>query len=155
MKSLLLWQRNNKLTYSKLEIGSFPFLIKKGKIHIMIITSTSGKSWILPKGHPEDELNKPQVALLETYEEAGIRGVVFNRKLAKEFKRKEGGSLLIYPLLIKKILDENNWPEKSSRKRRLVSINKALGLVTKQEHLRAIEYFSSELIRNKLLKTMI
>jgi len=120
----------------------------------MIITSTSGKSWILPKGHPEDELNKPQVALLETYEEAGIRGVVF-RKLAKEFKRKEGGSLLIYPLLIKKILDENNWPEESSRKRRLVSINKALSLVTKQEHLQAIEYFSSKLIHNKLLTTMM
>lgn len=123
-------------------------------MHIMIVTSTSGKSWILPKGQPEDELNNPQVAVLETYEEAGIRGIIFDERLRKEFKRKEGGSLVIYPLLIKKILDENSWPEESRRKRRLVSINKALSLVTKQEHLQAIEYFSSESISNKLLKNM-
>jgi len=118
----------------------------------MIVTSTSGKFWILPKGHPEDALNKLQVAVLETYEEAGIKGIIFERKLGKEFNRKEGGSLIIYPLLIKKILDDSIWPEESRRKRRLVSIKKALSLVTKQEHRQAIKYFSSESVSSKLLK---
>jgi len=154
MKSLLLWQRKNKLTDSKLEIGSFPFLIKKGKIYIMIVTSTSGKSWILPKGHPEDELSNHQVAVLETYEEAGVKSIIFDRKLRKEFKDKEGGKFIVYPLLIKKCLDDKDWPEKSKRERRLVSINKALSLVTKQEHLQAIKYFSSNSIRNKLFKAI-
>ncbi len=130
------------------QIGAFPFLFKKEKMHIMIITSTSGKSWILPKGHPEDDLNKPQVAALETYEEAGINGLIFDRKLRKEFKREEGGRLVIYPLLIKTILD--NWPEESKRQRKLVSIKEALELVTKKEHLNAIKYFSSTSLSDSL-----
>lgn len=129
------------------EIGAFPFLIKKEKLQIMIITNTSGKSWILPKGKPEDNLNKAQVAELETFEEAGIKGTVVNTKLREEFKREEGGIIIIYPLLIKKILE--TWPEQKIRKRRLVNIKEALALVTKKEHLKAIKHFStSDMIIN-------
>lgn len=133
-----------------LEIGAFPFLFKKEKMHIMIITSTSGKSWILPKGHPEDNLNKPQVAELEAYEEAGIKGLIFERKFRQEFKREDGGTLIIYPLLIKKVLE--SWPEDSIRERRLVTIKDALTLVTKKEHCQAIKHFSSSEMSNKLAK---
>ena len=132
------------------EIGAFPFLIKKEKMQIMIITSTSGKSWILPKGHPEEDLNKPQVAELECYEEAGIKGIIVDTKLRKDFKREEGGILAIYPLFIKKILE--TWPEQKIRQRRLVSIKEALTLVEKKEHVNAIKYFSSPEIIKKLSK---
>ncbi len=131
-----------------LEIGAFPFLIKKEALQVMIITNTSGKSWILPKGHPEEDLNKPQVAKLETYEEAGIKGVIFDKKLRKEFKREEGGTLVIYPLIIKDILD--NWPEESKRQRRLLPIKEAQALVTKKEHSHALAYFSSDELLKKL-----
>ncbi|MCK5649088.1 MAG: NUDIX domain-containing protein [Gammaproteobacteria bacterium] len=133
-----------------LEIGAFPFLLKKGKIQIIIITSTSGKSWILPKGHPENHLNKSQVAELETYEEAGVKGTIINSKLRKEFKRDEDNMLIIYPLLIKDILD--TWPEQDIRERRLVSIKKALNMVTKKEHIKAIKYFSTPEMIKKLTK---
>ena len=135
-----------------LEIGAFPFLFKKGKLYIMIITSISGKSWILPKGQPEDNLNKSQVAELEAYEEGGIKGIIFDRKFREDFKRDEDSSLIIYPLLIKKIL--NTWPEKYKRERRLVTIKEALNLVTKKEHLQAIKYFSSADMSNKLSKAI-
>jgi len=133
-----------------LEIGSFPFLIKKGKIYIMLITSSSGKTWILPKGHPESDLNEVQVAELETYEEAGVKGEVIKNKTRKVFKQENGGKLLIYPLLIKKTLDK--WPEDSFRKRRLVSIKEALTLVTRTDHLDAIKYFSDPVVNKNLLK---
>jgi len=135
------------------EIGSFPFLFKKGKMYIMIITSISGKSWILPKGQPEDDLTKSQVAELETYEEAGVKGIVCDKKFREEFKREEDGTIVIYPLLIKKILQ--SWPEKSKRQRRLVTIKEALNLVTKKEHLKAINYFSSADISSKFSKAII
>ncbi len=136
-----------------LEIGAFPFLIKKGKLYIMIVSSTSGKSWILPKGHPEDDLKNSQVASLESYEEAGIKGIIFDKKLGKEFKqKKEGLNLLIYPLLITKVLSK--WKEESIRKRQLVTIDKALDLVTKKEHLYAIKYFSSDAMVNKFFKAV-
>lgn len=133
-----------------LEIGAFPFLFKKGKIHIVIITSTSGKSWILPKGHPENHLNKSQVAELETYEEAGVKGSIVNSTLRKEFKQDEDNILIIFPLRIKKILD--TWPEQNIRERRLVSIKEALNLVTKKDHLKAIKYFSTPEMVKKITK---
>jgi len=132
------------------EIGAFPFLFKKGKIHIMIITSTSGKYWILPKGHPEEDLNKSQVALLESYEEAGVKGKIADSKLREEFKRDEGGKFIVYPLLIETILDK--WPEQDKRERCLVSIKDALHLVKKKEHINAIKHFSSTEMINKLSK---
>ncbi|MCU7953339.1 MAG: hypothetical protein KZQ64_08125 [gamma proteobacterium symbiont of Bathyaustriella thionipta] len=119
-------------------------------MYIMIITSTSGKSWILPKGHPEDDLNNAQVAELETYEEAGVKGIIFDKKFRKELKRKEDGTIIIYPLLIKKILDK--WPEEYKRERRLVTIKDALALVTKKQHIGAIRYFSTTTMSNKLYK---
>ena len=132
------------------EIGAFPFLLKKGKLQVMIITNTSGKSWILPKGHPENSLNKPQVAELETYEEAGIKGTIVDTKLREEFKHEEGGVIIIYPLRIKKILD--TWPEQEKRERRLVYIKEALSLVTKKEHCDAIKHFSEPNMIKKLIK---
>ena len=132
------------------DIGAFPFLLKKGKIYIMIVTSTSGKSWILPKGHPEDDLNKSQVAQLEAYEEAGIKGNIIDTKLSKEFKRDKDDILIIYPLFIKKILDE--WPEQEIRERRLVTVKEALKLITKKEHVDAIKYFSTPEMIKKICK---
>lgn len=125
-----------------LEIGSFPFLKKKGKIYIMLVTNTSGKLWILPKGHPESDLNNSQVAELETYEEAGVKGKVLHKSLHSEFKRETGGLLVVYPIYIDKILDE--WKEDKIRKRCLVKVKDALKLVTRKEHILAIKYFSSE-----------
>ncbi len=136
-----------------LEIGAFPFTLKKDKLKVMIITSTSGKAWILPKGHPENDLKKPQVAELETYEEAGVRGKVIDSKLSEEFNRDEGGTLVIYPLFIEEILDK--WPEGDIRERRLVSIKEALELVTKKEHINAIKYFSSPEMTKKLIKNIL
>ena len=102
------------------------------------------------QGHPEDDLNEAEVAKLESFEEAGIKGKVYNNGSQKEFKRESGGSLVIYPMLIKKLLDE--WPEKDYRERRLVTIKDALSMVTKKEHLNAIDYFSTSDTVKKIKK---
>lgn len=135
-----------------LEIGAFPFTLKKDKLKVMIITNTSGRAWILPKGHPEEDLKKHQVAELETYEEAGIKGKVLDTRLSEEFIREDGSTLVIYPLLIKEILNE--WPEQDIRKRRLVSIKSALDLISKKEHVDAIKHFSSTEMIKKLIRNI-
>ena len=132
-----------------LEIGAFPFTKKKGKLYVMLVTNTSGKLWILPKGHPEPDLKNHQVAELETFEEAGVAGKILSKSLHKEFKRENGGMLLICPLLIEDIFDK--WQEQSKRQRRLVKIKEALSLVTRKEHLNAIKHFSSTEIKQQLI----
>ncbi len=124
-----------------LQIGAFPFLFKKDKLHIMLITNSSGKQWILPKGNIENDLKHSDVAELESYEEAGVKGSILDKKSYKEYETADGDILRIYPLQVKKILDE--WPEDYFRKRQLVTINKALNMVNRIEHIKAIKYFSS------------
>ena len=132
-----------------LEIGSFPFLIKKGKMYIMLITTKSGKSWILPKGQPESHLPHEKVAALECFEEAGLVGKVLAKKsLHKKFKMNKNDKFLVYPFYIYKILDK--WEESSIRKRRLVKVKDALKLVTRKEHRKAIKYFTSKEVSHKL-----
>jgi len=133
---------------NRFEIGAFPFLRKKGKMYVMLVTNTSGNLWILPKGHPEDDLKHHKVAELETYEEAGVTGIL-TKSLNRKFKNDNGGILLIYPLSIKNTLDE--WKEQSKRKRKLVKVKEALQLVTRKEHLNAIKHFSSGNCLQKLM----
>ncbi len=123
-----------------MEIGAFPFTVKKGKLMIMIITNCSGRAWILPKGQPEADKRDAQVAHLEAFEEAGVVGRQNISRRHKNFKRKDGGVLNVYPFRIRKIL--STWPEKNVRKRSLVSGKEALSLVTRKEPVNAITYFS-------------
>lgn len=91
-----------------------------------------------------------QVALMEASEEAGVVGKIVNSVGPRDFKRKEGSFLRVYPLSIQKLL--RKWPEKCLRKRQLVSVNKALSLVTRKEHLNAITFFSTPENLKKLSK---
>ena len=133
-----------------MEIGAFPYIIRKGKLMVMLITNCAGNSWILPKGQPEQHLSESQVARLEAYEEAGVTGTLMVSLGYKEFQRKCGTCFRVYPLAIHKVLTK--WPEKKFRKRQLVSIKEALSLVTRKEHLHAIEYFSKSQNYKKLSK---
>ena len=41
---------------------------------ICLVTSTSGKRWVIPKGIIDPGMTAPQTALQETWEEAGLVG---------------------------------------------------------------------------------
>ena len=124
-----------------LQIGSFPFLFKKGKLYIMLIMNSSRRQWILPKGNPESHLKHYEVAEMETLEEAGVTGKVIDKKLYKEYATADDNTLRIYPLYIAKILDK--WPEDFFRKRKLVTADQALNMISRIEHIKAVKYFSS------------
>ena len=124
-----------------LQIGAFPFLFKKNQLYIMLITNTSGKHWILPKGNIESHLKHYEVAEMETLEEAGVKGHVLDKKIFEEYTTDNGDTLRIYPLLINKILDD--WPEAYFRRRKLVEAEEALKMVTRTEHFKAIEFFTN------------
>ncbi len=124
-----------------LQIGSFPFLFKKGKLHIMLIMNSARRQWILPKGNPEHHLKHYEVAEMETLEEAGVTGKIVDKKLYKEFETAEGNTLRIYPLHIDTILDK--WPEDYFRKRELLKVEQALDRINREEYIKAIKYFSS------------
>lgn len=49
----------------EVQAGAVPFLHKKGVLHIVLITNSSGTRWIIPKGRLEEHLTPQEVALME------------------------------------------------------------------------------------------
>lgn len=111
---------------SRKEIGAFAYSIKSGKVFVVLITSRKGR-WILPKGQPERRLSDKKVALLEAYEEAGVKGKIKKSILRQDIllRRRHGDILLkIYPVKLKRLLGD--WPESRFRKRILIRADKAV-----------------------------
>lgn len=117
----------------KKQFGVIPYIRSKnggdqGKL--IIITSRISGYWIFPKGNPMKKKDAFQVAEQEAWEEAGIRGVIEKKRAyTTEFKQNHCAyRLTLYPMEVKEILDQ--WPEMAERKRKIVSREKALTLIT-------------------------
>lgn len=101
---------------------------------VLLVTSSEGR-WILPKGWPMKGKNGAQTAAQEAWEEAGVKAAeVSDEPLAlyQTVKRKSDGTELpceteVYTVEVAKLAD--TFPEHKRRKRRWVSVSKALKLV--------------------------
>ena len=116
----------------KQRVAVLPILIKKSKhkkkrkkkCMVYMITSREQGQWIIPTGKLEKNLSNRRVALLEAFEEAGIIGELDEQfkvqVLIQSPRGKKKRKTIIFLLYVKRILNE--WPEKSERKRKSVSI---------------------------------
>ena len=127
------------------QIGVFPYLIKRGKIQILLVTSSSGNRWIIPKGHQEPKMTPHEVAMMEAVEEGGVLGTL-HQDLHLRCQMANGRFLQLYAMKISKLL--NSWPEEHLRERRLVSVAEALELIDDVEMARAVKRMATELKKN-------
>ena len=102
-------------------------IIHSGKV--CLVTASSGRRWIIPKGTLEPGQTAERCAANEAWEEAGIRGRVRGRVLTRYVASKCGQrcKVAVYRLDVKRI--EEDWPECDSRRRRWVSIRQAMAIV--------------------------
>jgi 8-oxo-dGTP pyrophosphatase MutT (NUDIX family) len=102
---------------------------------VCLVTATSGRRWILPKGTLEPGQSAAECAVAEAWEEAGIRGRAGRRAIAKYESRKWGRPSLVsvFRLDVESIAD--NWPERDFRQRRWVSVAEALAIIDVPEIL--------------------
>ena len=109
--------------------GVIPFLFEKGRLRILLITSRSGKRWVLPKGLIEPGLSAVESAEKEAFEEAGIKGKVYRKPLGRYRYWKWNGvcQMTVLPMEVKGLL--KSWPECNFRKRRWVSLKKFTNLL--------------------------
>lgn len=127
------------------QFGALCYRVKDGKIKILMITSRSGKRWILPKGWPMHQATPAQAAAREAFEEAGVEGKISGHCLGifsynREFKGDEFPCVVaIYPLLVKKL--HAIYPETGQRKRKWMSRKKASAAVDNAELAQIIRNF--------------
>lgn len=118
--------------------AALPYIVRDGRVEVLLLTSRETKRWIIPKGWPKKKMAPHELAALEAYEEAGVKGEAQDRPVGQfhYVKRLTGDKPVlckvdVYPLLVlEQLLD---WPEKSERRQKWVRPGRAARLVQEKE----------------------
>ena len=89
--------------------------IKEGKI--CLVTSSNGKRWVIPKGQIEPGQTAGETALQESWEEAGITGVLYPEPIGSYLYEKMGRTHHVTVFMMDVHEVAMNWPERSYRQR--------------------------------------
>lgn len=128
------------------QFGALCYRIKRKKPEALLVTSRTTKRWIIPKGWPIDGKTPAQVAEIEAWEEAGVKGVSDGWCLGIFSFRKDTedlGSLpcvaMVFAIRVMELSE--TYPESEERKRRWVSRKKAARRVDEPELARILRDF--------------
>jgi 8-oxo-dGTP pyrophosphatase MutT (NUDIX family) len=107
------------------------------KGRICLVTSRSGKRWVVPKGRLERGMSHQEIALQEAWEEAGLVGEVLGDSPGSYSYWKTGRrhEVLVFVMEVKEALER--WPERHRRRRCWLRPEKALTRV-REEGLRRL-----------------
>jgi len=96
---------------------------------VCLITSRSGRRWVIPKGCIDPGMTAPQAAVQETWEEAGLVGTLSPDPVGSFLYDKFGIThhVVVYVMHVHTIHDE--WPEADSRQRQWLKPNKAIARI--------------------------
>lgn len=103
---------------------------------ICLVTSSSGKRWVIPKGMIDPGKTPAEIALQEAWEEAGLLGVL-GAPLGTYQYEKYGGTYLVTVYAMQVNESRDDWPERTVRRRAWLSLDEALELI-EEEGLREI-----------------
>lgn len=104
------------------QIGAIPYRCAPEGVEICLITSRGSGRWITPRGKPEKNKTPQEIAGLEAFEEAGVRGLVDGECFAAYTVTRpslppEAGpcAVELYLMEVSEVL--GSWPEKKERER--------------------------------------
>ena len=132
----------------KERLGVLPFVLegsgRKTRLKLVLVQSRDGDRWVLPKGKPKSRMSRRDLAALEAWEEAGVRGSWGKRRPIDTTLRQAGATLplRLYPLEVRELA--KRWPE-SDRKRRLVSPRRCCELLCDAGLIRAVRTLEARL----------
>lgn len=117
-----------------------PLLLQAASIpyfegNICLVTSKSGKRWVIPKGSISKGKTAAETALLEAWEEAGLTGKLDKNPIGSYCYSKSGLSYLVTVFLMQVSSIAEVYPEHRQRLRKWVSISEANSLVHEKELL--------------------
>jgi len=79
--------------------GAVVFRERDTEILYLIVSSSDGANWVLPKGHIDSGETPEIAALRELAEEAGVLGTIVDRLSVREFKKGGKETVLQYFLV--------------------------------------------------------
>lgn len=101
--------------------------VKDGKV--CLVTSRSGRRWVIPKGRLEPGKTAGQIALQEAWEEAGLTGALQPEPVGTYIYEKTGQTfhVTVFVMLVTNAADD--WPERGMRKRIWLTPRQAIARV--------------------------
>jgi 8-oxo-dGTP pyrophosphatase MutT (NUDIX family) len=116
--------------------------VREGRI--CLITSSSGKRWLVPKGNLERGDKLQQTAIQEAWEEAGLVGTLEAGHVGKYRMEKLGRVFHVVVFRMKVAQVKGDWPERKRRQRRWCRPSEALSLI---DHARLRKIVSAQIQR--------
>ena len=127
---------------SNVQYAALPWRKVKGKIEILLITTSNARLWIVPKGWPIEGLTPSESAAQEALEEAGLEGEIAAEPLGtfRHHKLAKSGETILctvhlFPMEVTG--QKQTWPEKHVREIRWFSVEEALARI-KHPNLRRL-----------------
>ena len=109
--------------------------LRQGRV--CLITSSSGRRWVIPKGLIDPGKTAAEIALQEAWEEAGLVGVLSSDPVGSYFYEKYGGTCHVAVFLMNVTEAADQWPEQALRERVWLEPREAIQRINEQG-LRAI-----------------
>jgi 8-oxo-dGTP pyrophosphatase MutT (NUDIX family) len=107
------------------QAGAVP--LKSG--HVCLVTSRSGKRWVVPKGCLEPGKSAAEIALQEAWEEAGLVGLLQPEPLGSYVYEKAGLLCHVIVYLMNVTGTADSYPEAGLRERVWLPVPQALGRI--------------------------
>jgi 8-oxo-dGTP pyrophosphatase MutT (NUDIX family) len=96
---------------------------------LCMVTSSSGRRWVFPKGQIDAGHTAGETALIEAWEEAGLVGTIDPEPAGAYVYEKLGREchVLVFRMTVIEVRDQ--WPERTLRQRAWVSVDEAIDRV--------------------------
>jgi 8-oxo-dGTP pyrophosphatase MutT (NUDIX family) len=93
---------------------------------VCVVTSRSGKRWVVPKGCLEPGKTSGEIALQEAWEEAGLTGALEPEPIGSYLYTKTGFTyhVTVFVMLVTDVAED--WPESMMRERTWLTRSQAL-----------------------------
>jgi len=131
-------EERERPAYYYTQSAAIPFRRTAQGKEILIVRSSSGRHWVVPKGIVEPGLSPGDSARVEAEEEAGVRGEISEQPVGHYTYAKWGATcdVAVYTLSVTEEIAFENWEEKH-RQRKWVPLAEAASMVN-QPALRPI-----------------
>jgi 8-oxo-dGTP pyrophosphatase MutT (NUDIX family) len=104
---------------------------------VCMVTSRSGRRWVLPKGRIEWKQSPAEAAAAEAWEEAGLVGRVGEQPVGSYEYEKYGAVHAVQVFVMQVDSARTQWPERNERTREWVTPEEAIGRIEEPD-LRAL-----------------
>lgn len=123
-------ERRPRPAYYYTQSAVIPFRRTERGPEILIVGSSSGRHWVVPKGIVEPGLSPARSAMIDAREEAGVEGTTGDTPLGSYTYAKWGATctVAVYAMEVSRVLPDSAW-EESHRNRRWVLVAEAAELL--------------------------